>query len=174
MGLTLPTAGPYRAFADFAPNTDEPRTLGMDLTAAGDHRPVPLPPPATTTTVDGLDVVLTGEMHAGRASELSFTISQGGQPVTDLDPYLGAYGHLVAIRPGDLAYLHVHPTGEPGDGHTTAGPDLRFSVHTPSPGTYRLFLDFSRQGAARTAAFTADVSSEAPEATEPQHGQEHH
>ena len=80
---------------------------------------------------------------------------------------------MVALREGDLAYLHVHPTGEPGDGHTPAGPEVRFNVHTPSPGAYRLFLDFSRKGAVHTAAFTADVPAEAPGASEPQHGEGH-
>ena len=46
--------------------------------------------------------------------------------MTDLQPYLAAYGHLVALRQGDLAYLHVHPDGEPGDGRTKAGPDIVF------------------------------------------------
>ncbi len=36
-------------------------------------------------------------------------VSRDGEPVNDLQPYLGAYGHLVALRSGDLAYLHVHP-----------------------------------------------------------------
>ena len=40
---------------------------------------------------------------------LTLTVTKDGQPVTDLQPYLGAYGHLVALRAGDLAYLHVHP-----------------------------------------------------------------
>lgn len=42
--------------------------------------------------------------------------------VTDLKPYVGAFGHLVALRAGDLAYLHVHPDGAPGDGRTAPGP----------------------------------------------------
>ena len=70
--------------------------------------------------------------------------------MTDLQPYLGAYGHLVALRDGDLAYLHVHPQ------HTdTAGPDIGFDADVPTAGTYRLFLDFQHAGVVRTAAFTA-------------------
>ena len=49
---------------------------------------------------------------------LTARVTRDGEPVTDLEPYLAAYGHLVALREGDLAYLHVHPDGEPGDGVT--------------------------------------------------------
>ncbi|NKX51639.1 hypothetical protein HER39_13910, partial [Arthrobacter deserti] len=42
---------------------------------------------------------------------LTVIVTRGGQPVKTLEPYLGAYGHLVALRAGDLAYLHVHPEG---------------------------------------------------------------
>ncbi len=83
------------------------------------------------------------------------TVSRNGQPVTDLQPYLAAYGHLVALRDGDLAYLHVHPDGGPGDGHTTAGPGITFYATVPAGGDYRLFLDFKHGGTVHTAAFTA-------------------
>ena len=55
----------------------------------------------------------TGELVPGQASPVTLTVSKDGQPVTDLQPYLAAYGHLVALREGDLAYLHVHPEGSP-------------------------------------------------------------
>jgi hypothetical protein len=82
--------------------------------------------------------------------------------VTDLQSYLAAYGHLVALRQGDLAYLHVHPDGEPGDGRTEAGPDIVFHPPAPSAGSYRLFLDFKHGGVVRTAAFTVTAGKEAP------------
>ena len=81
-------------------------------------------------------------------------MSQDGKPVTDLQPYLGAYGHLVALRAGDLAYLHVHPDGTPGDGKTKPGPEVVFYAAVPSDGTYHLYLDFKHDGVVRTAAFT--------------------
>ena len=86
---------------------------------------------------------------------MTLSISRNGEPVTDLQPYLAAYGHLVALRDGDLAYLHVHPAGEPGDGTTEPGPDVTFYATAPSTGDYRLFLDFQHDGVVRTAEFTA-------------------
>jgi hypothetical protein len=87
-------------------------------------------------------------------------------PVTDLQPYLGAYGHLVALRSGDLAYLHVHPDGTPEDGSTRPGPDVVFYAAVPSAGTYHLYLDFKHQGVVRTAAFTVGTTG-TPAASEP-------
>ena len=69
-----------------------------------------------------------------------------------LDPYLGALGHLVAPREGDLAYLHVHPM----DG---AGSRIAFHAAFPSAGRYRLFLQFAHEGRVLTAALTLEGPS---------------
>ncbi|MGW5266598.1 hypothetical protein ACWEQG_36950 [Microbispora sp. NPDC004025] len=163
--LTLPDAGAYRIFADFAPQGGEGLTLGADLYAPGDYAPRPLPAPSRTATVDGYTVQLDGTLTPGAASKLTAQISRDGKPVTDLQPYLGAYGHLVALRAGDLAYLHVHPDGAPGDGITPAGPGITFYAEVPSRGDYRLFLDFQHDGTVHTAAFT--VRAEHPSGAAP-------
>jgi hypothetical protein len=150
-------AGDHRIFVDFAPDgRSQAMTLGRDLPVAGDYVPRPLPAPsATATTPDGYVVTLRGALVPGTASPLTLSVSKDGAPVTDLQPYLAAYGHLVALRTGDLAYLHVHPEGTPGDGVTPPGPDVRFAAEVPTPGTYRLHLDFAHGGVVRTAEFTA-------------------
>ncbi|MET9345947.1 hypothetical protein [Streptomyces termitum] len=146
----LPDAGGYKAFADFKPAAKGAQavTLGADLGVPGAYAPKPLPAAASTASVDGYQVRLGGTLDPGKAGELRLTVTRAGKPVTDLEPYLGAYGHLVALRQGDLAYLHVHPNeGGPG-------PDVSFTATAPSSGTYRLFLDFQHEGKVRTAAFT--------------------
>ncbi|MFI0817939.1 hypothetical protein ACH4TX_15760 [Streptomyces sp. NPDC021098] len=175
----LPTAGTYRLFADFTPAAKGAKglTLGTDLAVSGSYRPAPLPAPAKVAEVDGYTVTLDGRLRPGAASELKLKVAKNGHSVTDLDPYLGAYGHLVALRSGDLAYLHVHPNGTPGDGKTKPGPTISFSATAPSAGTYRLFLDFQHQGKVRTASFTVDADrsvrepagSQSPEAPEGDH-----
>ena len=154
--VDLPRAGGYRVFADFTPakKDAENLTLGADLAASGTYEPQRLPTPNTTARIDGYDVRLDGGLRPGKESELKLKVSRDGQPVTNLQPYLGAYGHLVALRSGDLAYLHVHPNGEPGDGTTRPGPEISFTATAPSSGTYRLFLDFKHEGQVHTAAFT--------------------
>ncbi|MFI6697317.1 hypothetical protein ACIBLA_37335 [Streptomyces sp. NPDC050433] len=155
----LPAAGGYRAFADFKPAKKGATgvTLGADLAVSGTSEPAALPKAGNTAEVDGYRVTLDGALTPGKANELKLTVSKDGKPVTNLQPYLGAYGHLVALRAGDLAYLHVHPNGEPGDGVTKPGPEVSFTATAPSSGAYRLFLDFQHKGEVRTAAFTVDV-----------------
>ncbi|MEU8379118.1 hypothetical protein [Streptosporangium sp. NPDC048865] len=156
--LELPDAGEYRAFADFAPEGAQPLTLGMDLSVAGDYRPEPPAIPSETAKVGDYTVTLAGDLIPGRTSMLTLSVAKDGKPVTDLQPYLAAYGHLVALRDGDLAYLHVHPDGAPGDGRTAPGPNITFYAEVPSAGTYGLHLDFKHAGTVRTAVFTAATS----------------
>lgn len=158
--LRLAEPGGYKAFADFQPaGAAMPMTLAVDLSAPGTFTPVPLPPPARTAQVDGYTVTLTGRPIAGRESDLTFAVVKNGQPVRNLQPYLAAYGHLVALRVGDLAYSHVHPDGEPGDGHTPAGPRITFHAVLPTAGAYRLFLDFKHGGTVHTAEFTVTTAA---------------
>ncbi|MFV2179285.1 hypothetical protein ACFHW2_31460 [Actinomadura sp. LOL_016] len=166
--LTLPEAGVYRFFTDFKPTGAQRQyTLGTDVTAPGELRTVPPPEPEQVARVDGYEVRLTGGLVPGRSSELTLSVSKDGEPVTDLQPYLEAYGHLVALRSGDLAYLHVHPDGEPGDGRTEPGPRVTFFAEAPSAGAYRLYLDFKHGDEVRTAEFTVHAGHPAVPAQEP-------
>ncbi|GGW71871.1 hypothetical protein [Streptomyces xantholiticus] len=167
--VELPKAGGYRVFADFAPAAkDSGLTLGADLAVAGASNPQPLPRSERKATVDGYEVTLKGDLRPGTGSELKLSVAKDGRAVTDLQPYLGAYGHLVALRSGDLAYLHVHPNGEPGDGRTKPGPEISFTATAPSKGSYRLFLDFQHEGKVRTAAFTVQTGVAAAQQPEPE------
>ncbi|WP_436499663.1 hypothetical protein [Actinokineospora sp. HUAS TT18] len=163
VALNLPQAGSYRAFADFAPTGSEPVTLGVDLTVPGDSVPVEYRE-SRVATVDGYEVRLAGDLVSGSSSKVTLSVFKDGKPVDDLQPYLGSYGHLVALRGGDLAYLHVHPEGAPGDGKTRPGPDVVFFAEVPSAGVYRLFLDFRHNGVVRTAEFTLSTNGTTPTA----------
>jgi hypothetical protein len=149
--LTLPQAGVYRVYADFVPHGGTKTVLGTDVFAAGAFTPVPLTAPATTVTTDGYRVSLEGAGRPGAESRLTFTVRRGGAPVA-VQPYLGADGHLVTLRSGDLAYLHTHPQGGAG-----ARGEVAFMTTFPTAGRYRLFLQFRHEGRVHTAAFTQDV-----------------
>ncbi|MGH3367599.1 MAG: hypothetical protein ACRDOY_10385 [Nocardioidaceae bacterium] len=157
--------GQWRLFADFRAAGGPPLTLGADLAVAGHYRPAPTGGESRTARVDGYTVTLDGALTAGQDARLTLRVSNDGEPITDLQPYLGAYGHLVALRAGDLAYVHVHPDGTPGDGTTRPGPNVVFHADVPSGGRYRLYLDFKHQGVVRTAVFTvtaADAETAGP------------
>lgn len=166
------TGGTWRMFADFTPTPvgdeePQPLTLGTDLTVTGPSGRMAGGGPSTerVDTVDGYRVELTGALAAGEESDLSFAVTRRGDPVADLQPYLGARGHLVALREGDLAYLHVHPT----DGEDTVGNEVGFAANVPSIGGYRLYLDFRVGDVVRTAAFVLPAAgdSDAPTASSP-------
>jgi hypothetical protein len=153
-------SGRHRLFADVFPHGEATAlTVWHDLHVPGGPEVRPLPPPTRTAITGRYEVALEGDLVAGVPSTLTFRILQDHHEVTDLQPYLGAYGHLVAIRDGDLAYAHVHPDGEPGDGRTRPGPTAAFHTELPRPGTYRLFLDFQHDGSVHTAAWTVPVEA---------------
>lgn len=152
------TAGQWRLFADFKATGSDAVTLGTDLAVPGDYEPAAPSADSRTATVDGYTVTLDGNLAAGREAKLTLRVTRNGQPVTDLEPYLGAYGHLVALRAGDLAYLHVHPEGTPDDGSTKPGPGIVFYTEVPSSDRYQLYLNFKHEGLVRTAAFTLTAS----------------
>lgn len=147
--LRLDAAGSYRMFADFA-HDGEAMTLASDLRVDGAADLVSLPQPAREATSDGGYSVRIAEStaHAGEETKIRFTVLRDGRPV-QVEPYLGANGHLVALREGDLAFLHVHPM----QGTT------EFESTFPTVGRYRLFLQFKHAGRVHTAAFTQEVTA---------------
>ena len=146
--LELPDAGSYRLFADFS-HEDEKTTLATDLRVDGAADLEALPAVSSTAVSDGgYDVRLdAGTARPGKEAELRFEISKDGTRVVP-EEYLGAGGHLVALREGDLAFLHVHPTDDRGPA---------FGATFPTAGKYRLFLQFQHDGRVHTVAFTHEV-----------------
>ena len=180
-------AGTYRVYADVVPTvTGENVTLTRTVQVAGQFTPATPAPVSATDEVDGFDVALTGTLSAGEQAMLKVTVTRDGKPVTALQPYLGSYGHLVALREGDLAYLHVHPEGEEPQPGAVSGPDVEFMTEAPTPGRYLLYLDFQLDGRVHTAEFVLNAtgtptaqtsapgkSSEPTESAEPGGSAEH-
>lgn len=149
--LALPLPGIWRAYADFQFDGQQV-VLGRDLFVPGDFVPQPLPAVASTGRAETYDVKLDNhEVRVGSETVLRFRIGRSGKPVKALQPYLGAAGHLVAIREDDLAYLHVHPLDSSGTGRIEFGADFA------EPGRYALFLQFKHENRVRTTRFTVEV-----------------
>lgn len=157
--VTWPEAGTYRVFADVTPSaTGTALTLSGQVQVSGDFTAAGPRVPTTMWVQDGYVAQISGDWTASAESSVTVAISKDGAPVTTLDPYLGAYGHLVVLRQDDLAYLHAHPSGaEPPDAVTLGGPEVPFDVQVPSPGRYLLYFDFSDGGTVHTASFVLDA-----------------
>lgn len=126
--LRLPVNGSYRVFADFT-TVGERRTLGVDIVGYDG-------PNLWADPISQYDVELLRD-----GERLEFQVRFAGNPVK-LQPYLGARGHLVVLRNGDLAYIHAHADED----------KLAFDAPFPSAGHYRLYLQFKVGGKVETVS----------------------
>ncbi len=142
--LAVQTGGTWRAFADFAPTGGpEQLTLGVDLQVNGPFEAGTVP-----TAAAPMDPRFAARFDR-QGDDVEISVQRDGAPI-ETEPYLGARGHLVALRAGDLAYLHVHPE----DG---GAPAVRFKAGLPTAGTYAMFFDYQVGGVVRTATTTVEV-----------------
>ncbi|MFD5793430.1 hypothetical protein ACFWIO_07800 [Streptomyces diastatochromogenes] len=158
-GLSSLASGSWRMFASFTPDSGSGKgkdfVLSRTVTVPGSAARTRLPAAADSTTVDGYTVTVAGKPMAGMAHPLTVRITEGGKPVTDLQPYLDTYAHLTAFHEGDAAFAHLHPTTKVDGDH--GGPDLSFHAELPTAGNWRLFLQFQTGGELHTAALTLRV-----------------
>jgi hypothetical protein len=149
----LPEGGEYRLFADYKPAGEEQRSAMGSIRLEGESETDSLvPDKERTKAVNGINVTLAfSSLKAGEESELAFTFEDAanGKAVTDLEPYLGAIGHVVVIGEGAEPYLHVHVENDGG-----SGPEARFATSFPKPGLYRIWGQFQRNGEPFTVAYT--------------------
>ncbi len=146
--------GTYRAIADFVVDGRK-YVLGTNLTAPGSVHNSRLPSPALEGYADAYTVELQrpARLLAGQEAQLTFRVTRHGRPARDLQPYLGFYGHLVALHAPELSYSHVHPNGE-----DLANGAITFNTELTERGAYRLFLQFRAAGQVHTVAFTQSAS----------------
>ncbi len=152
--------GTWRLYASFTPDSGSGKgkdfVLSRTVKVSGMPMTTPLPKVCGTTTVDGYNVAVKGDLTAGMAHELTADITEDGKPVTDLQPYLNTYAHLTAFHQGDLAFAHLHPETEVDGDH--GGPTLIFHAEFAQSGNWRLFLQFQTAGRLHTAALTLHVN----------------
>lgn len=143
--LDLGAGGTWRAFADFQPTGGPGQlTLGIDLQVGGSFEPGAGPNAATPP-----DPRITASF-ARNGDDVAIVVTRDGSTI-EPEPYLGARGHLVALRAGDLAYLHVHP-------QDVGAPAVRFTAELPTAGAYGLFFDYKVDGVVHTATTTLEVA----------------
>jgi hypothetical protein len=169
--FTFPFAGEYQLFSDIAPKGAGVQALLSSIRvegkskAAGSGPGASIDDKATAQIVAGVRVAFKdGKDGKGGASmtpkkTLPITVSlrkaDTGEPITDLEPYLGAMGHMVMIHEDAQTYVHAHPDErDPNNGKQG---DLTFLARAPKPGRYHMWIEFQRAGKVNRAEFTVEV-----------------
>ena len=168
----VPKAGSYIIYCDVFPVGGMPLVAHRSLITAGfngdlfSSQAQLVPDKIPTKTLAGVRFELTlnpAEPVGGRPATLKYHLAdeKTGEPVKDLQPYLGAWGHTLILSEDARDYIHSHPTETiPNDADRTkiyGGPDAAFGVFFPRPGRYRVWSQFQRQGKLITIAFTINV-----------------
>ncbi|MBF9238654.1 hypothetical protein I2I05_14715 [Hymenobacter sp. BT683] len=152
---TFPKGGDYVLFQDYTPAGAGHQLGRQPLTVKGAaYAPVKFKNDDMQWAQDGYQATLSFDkaLTVGQPLGMQITISKGGQPVTDLDNYLGALGHVVVISEDTEQYLHVHPNEQ-----ADKGPAIGFNTNFEKPGLYRVFLQFNHGGKIHTGDFTINV-----------------
>jgi hypothetical protein len=170
--VKLPKPGYYQILSDFIPTGGSPQFIGRtlvttdfdgDLESQAAHLE---PDTVLNKTVGSITARIQLEpsiLVAGQYGHLSFSMTDAvtGQPVTDLQPYLGAFGHALILSEDMLDYVHSHPFEGPESDITKGfgGPNVTFEGYMPRPGRYRAWSQFQRKGQVITVPFTLNVST---------------
>jgi len=152
---TLPKPGTYRLLADFYPTGGTPQLAPKTITTAGYAAPLEaaiprLAPDLTPKRGENLEASLTldpPEPLAGKKTMLFVHLT----PADGLEPYIGAWAHLLAVSDDMVDTIHDHPF------IATGGPDMQFNIFFPREAEYRVWIQFQRRGVVNTVAFTIPV-----------------
>ncbi len=151
----FPKSGKYRLFVDHQPQGKSPGLAAGELVVAGDDEP------AAALVPNASNEVAVGEIKAhiaitpgDRETMVRFhLVDAAGQAVGDLQPYLGAMGHLVIISADGREYVHAHPLN---DAETAPDGAVEFAAHFPKPGIYKAWGQFQRDGSVFTVPFVME------------------
>ncbi|WP_042166414.1 hypothetical protein [Paenibacillus gorillae] len=154
---SLPAAGEYKWIADFKLEGGSALNRSEWMTVQGNApalKPVE-PDEQLVKTVDGKQVTLSMDhLMANMELSLNFHIADAStkEPISNLQPYLGAVGHVVILSEDAEQYLHVHPTEE-----RSTGPDASFMTTFPHSGVYKIWGQFQQDGKVFTVPFVVKV-----------------
>jgi hypothetical protein len=167
VSTVLPRAGAYQLYADFLPAGGFPQLVQKSVFTEGVSPLAAAQARARARSIseeirEGVDRGLRvriepGTLVAGRPEVVSCILEDAatGEPVADLEPYLGAWGHALVVS-ADLAdAVHSHPVTpltSPG------GPRIFFSQRFPRAGFYRMWIQLQRRGEVATIPFTLQVN----------------
>ncbi|MFN8952692.1 MAG: hypothetical protein ACK5WC_16360 [Aphanizomenon sp.] len=160
VNANFPESGNYTLFSDYKPTGNKEMVSLMNITIPGT---IPLPKNlekfTKTKIISDTKVNLnisTPKIKAGQEIKLTFDLKdQKNQPIKDLQPYLGKKGHLVIIKSSSPLtvsdYIHAHALENSIDGK------IEFHTKLPKQGTYKMWVQFNRNGQVKTADFWVNV-----------------
>lgn len=159
---SVPKPGAYFVYSDIFPVGGVPQVVFGNLITAGYHddlfsaRAVIKPDEVLSREVESTRFALTLDPRvpvAGKKLTLTYRITdlKTGEPVRDLEPYLGAGGHTLILSEDARDYVHSHPA------QSTAGSEVSFEAFLPRAGRYRIWSQFQRHGKVITVPFTIEV-----------------
>jgi hypothetical protein len=166
----LPKPGYYNMVSDFLPTGGSPQVIMRSLITAdfkGDARSdeVPIEPDTIfEKTLNGITAKVDFEprpLLAGEHGHLTFNLTDAatGQPITDLQPYLGAFGHTLIMSEDQVNAVHSHPTPDISNdiSRGLGGPRVMFEGYFPTAGEYRAWTQFLRHDQITTFSFAFRV-----------------
>lgn len=170
----FPHAGTYWIYADHTPPGQTQTIAKFRVTVAGPVHPrTELPDTGTReVTLQGVRATLTtkGRHEAGQDISFTFRLTDAatGNAITDLQPYLGAWGHILFVRKEGDEVIHAHPlsTNEVPlspwvHSHAIPGPspaEVETVTGFRKPGLYKFWLQVQRNGTVLTFPFTARIA----------------
>ena len=170
--VTLPKAGYYWIISDFVPTGGSPQFVARPLITAGFGGDVGTgaarltPDTQLIKTLDGITATVAyepGTLLAGEYGHLMFSLRDAAtnQPVSDLQPYLGAFGHTLIMSEDMRDAVHSHPSPGPDSdvSRGRGGPNVTFEGYMPRPGVYRAWTQFLRNDRLTTFTYTFRVLS---------------
>lgn len=162
----FPEFGRYKLWVDFKPKGGEQTlvTFLADVKGPPSHS-------LRTPVYDGVYIKESSDRNyrislklplerilARRDTDIMFSISDAsGNPITDLEPLMGAGGHSVIISSDLQEFLHVHPTEEV-EPKWKGGPHISFRTSFPKPGLYKAWGQFQHKGKIIMADFLLKVA----------------
>ncbi len=154
---TFPTGGNYWLYADHKPTGKEQVTAMVQAKVAGDAPAIPVLTPNVPGEIpgDGLRAKVAVEgVGGGGEATITFDLSDpAGKSVEDLQPYMGAMGHLVVLSSDGKEYVHAHPAeAKPGTSSRVA-----FQAHIMKPGLYKGWGQFRWKDTVRVVPFVFKV-----------------
>jgi hypothetical protein len=154
-------AGQYRVFADFVPADAPPQLLQQSISVGRRGRPQThnggrIAPGSVQSAGDMRVTLEAEEVRVGTPALLTFTFAdqQTGTPIDDLEPFLGAAGHLFLTDPDFQMASHSHPLEE------TRSARVRFLVRFPDQAAFRLWLQVQRRGEVVTTSWLINVPAD--------------